>query len=89
MLGFLFGKNKVKNVSAAEVKDKLKEQPIQIIDVRTKREYKQGHIPKALNIPVNKINDNLDKISQDKEIITVCASGMRSKREDKKLSKAG
>lgn len=50
----------------------------QIIDVRTKQEYASGHIPKSINIPLNELSANLNKVKKDKPIITCCASGMRS-----------
>ncbi len=49
-----------------------------IIDVRTKGEFQQGHIKNSVNIPLDKISDNLKKLDKSKPIITCCASGMRS-----------
>lgn len=50
-----------------------------ILDVRSKGEYKGGHIPGSRNIPLNTLNGNLKNIkSKDHPIITCCASGMRS-----------
>ena len=49
-----------------------------IIDVRTKGEYAGGHINGSVNIPLDKLAANLNKIKKDKAIITCCASGMRS-----------
>jgi len=49
-----------------------------IIDVRTPQEYKSGHIKGSLNIPLQTLTQNLNKIKQGKPIITCCASGMRS-----------
>ncbi len=50
----------------------------QIIDVRTKAEYQQGHIKGSVNIPLQNLTNNLSKIKKDKPLITCCASGMRS-----------
>lgn len=50
----------------------------QIIDVRTKGEFKSGHIRGAVNIPLNELQRNLAKLKKDKPVITCCASGMRS-----------
>lgn len=50
----------------------------QIIDVRTKSEYQGGHIKGSINIPLQELNNHLNKIKKDKPIITCCASGMRS-----------
>ena len=49
-----------------------------ILDVRSKEEFQRGHIKGALNIPVNVLGNNLDKLKKDKPIIACCASGMRS-----------
>jgi phage shock protein E len=50
-----------------------------ILDVRSHGEYVSGHIAGSINIPVNKLSENLNKLkSKDKPVITCCASGMRS-----------
>ena len=49
-----------------------------IIDVRTKREYQDGHIKGSVNIPLNNLKDQLSKLNKGKPIITCCASGSRS-----------
>lgn len=50
----------------------------QIIDVRTPDEYYSGHIKDSVNIPLDRLQQNLAKIKKDKPVITCCASGMRS-----------
>ena len=50
-----------------------------ILDVRTKGEFQSGHIKGAVNIPVDQLRSNLDKLKdKNRPIITCCASGMRS-----------
>ena len=50
-----------------------------ILDVRTKGEYGSGHIRGSVNIPVEQLQKNLNKLKDKKRtIITCCASGMRS-----------
>lgn len=49
-----------------------------ILDVRTKEEYQQGHIKDSLNIPLDKLENNIKKLNKNKVIITCCASGGRS-----------
>lgn len=61
-----------------------------IIDVRTPSEFKGGHIPNSINIPVDQISSNIKKIeAYKKPIITCCASGMRSGTAASALKKAG
>ena len=50
-----FGQNLV---SSEEAKRLIKEGKIKkVIDVRTAMEYRAGHYPRALHIPVDKINE--------------------------------
>jgi len=49
-----------------------------IVDVRTKGEYKSGHIKGSINVPLQSLSSNLGRFKKDKPIITCCASGMRS-----------
>ena len=50
----------------------------QIVDVRTKEEYQQGHVKGSINIPLNTLSGNYSKLKKDRPVITCCASGMRS-----------
>jgi rhodanese-related sulfurtransferase len=50
-----------------------------VIDVRTRGEYAGGHVKGSLNIPLDQLSSNLNKLkNKDQPIITCCASGMRS-----------
>jgi phage shock protein E len=50
-----------------------------VVDVRSKGEFDGGHIKGSINIPVDSIANNLNKLKdKNKTIITCCASGMRS-----------
>lgn len=50
-----------------------------IVDVRSKMEFDSGHIPGAVNIPLDTLNRNPAQLKdKNQPIITCCASGMRS-----------
>ena len=49
-----------------------------IVDVRTPDEFRTGHIKGSLNIPLNNLPGQLSKVDKEKQILTCCASGMRS-----------
>lgn len=50
-----------------------------ILDVRTKGEYKGGNIKGSLNIPLDELKNNLQRIpDKNQVIVTCCASGARS-----------
>jgi rhodanese-related sulfurtransferase len=74
--------NKIKNLLGMGPKADLTQlikQGAVILDVRSKSEYASGHIRGSINISVDALNNNLDKLKdKNKPIITCCASGMRS-----------
>ena len=50
-----------------------------ILDVRSKGEFAGGHIKGSINISVDTLKSNLDKLkNKNNPIITCCASGIRS-----------
>lgn len=77
--------NKSSTISTKELAYKL-EQPIVLLDVRTPEEYRGGHIAKAVNVPLNKIDRYQGK---EKEIYVICQSGMRSKQAARVLKQKG
>lgn len=65
----------VDTISVEELKNK--ENPY-ILDVRTVEEYNLSHIDGAINIPLDELRENLEKLEKSKEIIVHCHSGLRS-----------
>ncbi len=43
-----------------------------VIDVRPPEEYSQGHITGALNIPLDKLKQQLKQIPRDREVVAYC-----------------
>ncbi|MEU6577519.1 rhodanese-like domain-containing protein [Streptomyces sp. NPDC046805] len=63
-----------------------------VIDVRTPGEYASGHLPGALNIPLDQIRRALPEIryaAEHGDVLVVCASGSRSERACKLLAEQG
>lgn len=62
-----------------------------LIDVRTPMEFHQGHLKKAVNIPLNKIKEEIKYFAPDKEqpIVVYCLSGGRAGFALKELEKLG
>ena len=48
-----------------------------VLDVRNPSELRFGGIPGAVNIPLDMLRDNLDKLPKDKKIVASCAVGLR------------
>ena len=52
------------------------ERPI-LLDVRTEEEFLAGHVPGAINIPVDELRGRLDELPSDKPIAAYCQVGQR------------
>ena len=52
-------------------------QPL-VIDVRTAREWTEGHIDGAVNLPLSQLSERLTELPPDQPLIVHCASGYRS-----------
>jgi rhodanese-related sulfurtransferase len=61
----------------------------QYVDVRTAGEFNSHKVKGFKNIPLQSIRNNLDKFSEDKQIVLICASGSRSMSAARVLKKAG
>jgi phage shock protein E len=78
------------NYSKSKKAIKMIENGAKVIDVRTSKEFDLGHFAGSVNIPLNIIENNIEKIkSFKKDIIVVCASGVRSGKANSFLKKNG
>jgi rhodanese-related sulfurtransferase len=85
-------KNDYMNISAQEAKKIMDTQEgYLILDVRTQKEYDEGHIPGAVLIPDDEIRERAHKQLPDKDqlILVYCRSGRRSKLAAEALVEMG
>lgn len=80
-----------KDLTAEEFKTLISQKSPLILDVRTDNEFKDGHLKDAVLIPVQVLENQLDKISQHKNrpIAVYCRSGNRSTVASQILVKNG
>ena len=79
-------------ISLEEAKQLMKdEEGYIILDVRTKEEFAEGHIPGAICVPNETISDEMPEELPEKDqlILVYCRSGNRSKQASKKLAELG
>ncbi len=62
-----------------------------VLDVRTKKEFENGHIPGAMNLDVNgpDFDQKVAELQKDKVYLVHCAAGVRSARACDKMSRMG
>lgn len=84
--------NMLKNLFGGQPKEDLGTllaQGATILDVRSPSEYASGHIKGSINMPLNTLPSNMNKLKKDQPIITCCASGMRSESARAQLAANG
>lgn len=62
-------------VSINDLNRLVKNGEVTVIDVRSPEEFKENHIPFALNIPIKEIEAGEVNFDKDKTIVTVCGNG--------------
>lgn len=60
-----------------------------LLDVRTKVEFEAGHIPNAINIPVDEIRDRMQEIPTNRPIYIYCEAGLRGYLAQRILRQTG
>ena len=48
-----------------------------VLDVRTEKEFNNGHIEGAINIPVDSLRERIGELDKNKEILEYCQVGLR------------
>lgn len=69
---------KVKTFQWHDVESLPRDGSVTLLDVRTPKEYAQGHIEGFLNIPVDDLRDRIGELDQSKPVYVHCHSGLRS-----------
>ena len=62
-----------------------------VIDVRTEAEFREQHLPGAINIPLDRLGDEITRHAANKEqpLLLHCRSGARSSRGTSVLKRMG
>lgn len=79
------------NLDPTEAVLKINHEDALVLDTRSMKEFSDGHIVNAENVPLNDLNNQLPKLGKykDRPIIAVCRSGSRSAAACSTLRKAG
>jgi len=69
---FLTVKDNLEPIPAEELLERARDGLVTVLDVRPTTEYKNGHLPGALNVPLEQLEYYLDKLDKNAEIIAYC-----------------
>jgi rhodanese-related sulfurtransferase len=78
----------VTNISPAQAYEKFKDGAF-FLDVRSQDEWNQAHIANSVNIPLDELQNHLNKLPDDRDIVVVCLIGKRSQEGMTILRNAG
>jgi hydroxyacylglutathione hydrolase len=62
---------------------------VQILDVRSAREWRAGHLPGSVNVPVGELPQRMGELARDRAIATICEGGYRSSLAASLLAQEG
>lgn len=72
VIGYFNDRDSLEAVSRKELLKRSKDGLVTVLDVRPSEEYEVGHIPGALNIPINEIEQHLANLPKGQEVIAYC-----------------
>jgi len=80
----------VKDIEPRELHDLMQtgERPV-VVDVREPWEYKQGHVPGAILIPLGQLSGRIAELDTERPVAVICASGSRSQSAAALLGQKG
>jgi rhodanese-related sulfurtransferase len=69
---YLTDRDSLEAVCAEELLAKMREEGVEVLDVRPEDEYRAGHIPGARSVPVERMEAYLEEIPRDREVVAYC-----------------
>jgi rhodanese-related sulfurtransferase len=72
MASYFRARDELEPVSRDELLDRLRSGTATVLDVRPEDEFRQGHLPGALNIPLAQLERRLAELPVDREIVAYC-----------------
>ena len=69
---YLGDRDSLEAVGMEKLLDRLKQGDVVLLDTRPPEEYRAGHIPGALSIPVEALESRLRELPEGKEVIAYC-----------------
>ncbi len=62
----------VEPISREELLERLEAGDVTLLDVRPQEEYQAGHLPGAINIPVEELDSRLSELNQKQAVVAYC-----------------
>jgi len=69
---WLAHRDELEPVPARDVLKRLRNGLVTLLDVRPEEEYAAGHLPGAINVPIDRLESYLSKLPKRKEVVAYC-----------------
>jgi rhodanese-related sulfurtransferase len=69
---YLQARGALESVSRDELLRRVRSGDVTILDVRPRQEYRAGHIPGALSVPLSELKTRLAEVPKDREVVAYC-----------------
>jgi rhodanese-related sulfurtransferase len=76
-------------ITVQELGERLVDDEILLVDVREAHEYRAGHVPGAVNIPMSVLPVRVHELPKDRTVHIICRSGGRSMQTSIWLERQG
>lgn len=81
MAGFMIeniASGQLKQFHLEDINDLPLDGSVTLLDARTEGEFSRGHVTGFINIPVDQLRENMNKLPKGKPVYVMCQSGLRS-----------
>lgn len=69
---FLTVKDELEAIPREELLQRAKDGLVTVLDVRPAEEYAAGHVPGAVNVPLDQLENYLDALDSEQEVVAYC-----------------
>jgi ArsR family transcriptional regulator len=69
---YFYARDALAPISREELLSRLRDDMVTLIDVRPEHEFNLGHLPGALNVPLDALEKQLKKLPKNQEIVAYC-----------------
>lgn len=76
-------------ISVKQLKEMIGKPEYVIVDLRSQRDYKKGHVPGAVNVPFEQIEQGRFSFARNKKLVLYCERGAASFLAARKLHDEG
>jgi len=76
---FSFLRRSTPEITVEELDALLRDREARVLDVREDHEFRAGHVPGAIHIPLGDLSRRVGSLPRDTRVVVICQSGNRSR----------